>query len=517
MPIVEVSGWRVARERVLSAADALDEAQTTLAEMEEEVSKARAALTNVMVAVKPEASGLHLAALILLADEVVGLANRNRERGSTLSSQKLRAEAAIPELRNRVALAQKAMTKWSTDLREKLALAHLPEGVDVGTIKSSLILLEAMRQHLNKIRDIRDGRIEMMRRDLRTFEESARSLAAVLAPAIEEEPPSQIALTLANRLKLESAAFEELGRLNREQEKAAKQAGAASAKIDEVRAGLEPLFRLSGATTNDGLRTAIERSDRVRALTAELSKSMKELTGEGLERVALEAEFSAVDRITIPVRLLEIKGQVDEIVTHQNKLSADLSSAERALGAISGQDAAARAESHRQQALARMSNAVERYIKVFTAAKLLRWSIERFRESKQGPMLASASEVFSGLTQSGFTRLVVDYESEPLKLSGLRSTGEVVDIDGMSEGTRDQLYFALRLAAVELHLGQTIPLPFIADDLFINYDDGRATAGLEALAKLSERTQVIFLTHHAHLVPLAQSVFGEGLNVLGLN
>ncbi len=89
-------------------------------------------------------------------------------------------------------------------------------------------------------------------------------------------------------------------------------------------------------------------------------------------------------------------------------------------------------------------------------------------------------------------------------------------IQGLSEGTRDQLYLAVRLAALELHLQQTIPLPFMADDLFINYDDARSRAGLQALAKLSQATQVIFLTHHEHLVPLARGVFGERLNVVRL-
>jgi uncharacterized protein YhaN len=235
-----------------------------------------------------------------------------------------------------------------------------------------------------------------------------------------------------------------------------------------------------------------------------------------LDREALESEFEAIDATTISIRLSEIKFLIDDVVSQQNRLSGELNSAEAALGKIAGQDDAARAESQRQEALARMSNAAERYIKVYTAAKLLRWSIERFRESKQGPMLARASEVYCGLTQGAFNKLVVDYESEPLKLSGQRATGELVGIEGMSEGTRDQLYLALRLAALELHLEQTVPLPFIADDLFINYDDGRAKAGLEALAKLSEMTQVIFLTHHEHLVSVAQSVFGERLNVLTL-
>ena len=163
-----------------------------------------------------------------------------------------------------------------------------------------------------------------------------------------------------------------------------------------------------------------------------------------------------------------------------------------------------------------MTNAVERFVRVHTAARLLRWSIERFRENQQGPMLRSASKDFLDLTLGAFCKLTVDYESEPLKLSGQRASGELVAIEGMSEGTRDQLYLALRLSALALHLQQTVALPFIADDLFINYDDERARAGLLALGQLSESTQVIFLSHHAHLVPVARSVFGERLNVLDL-
>lgn len=86
-----------------------------------------------------------------------------------------------------------------------------------------------------------------------------------------------------------------------------------------------------------------------------------------------------------------------------------------------------------------MVNAVDRFVKVHSAAKLLRWSIERFRESKQGPMLSRASDVFMALTRGAFCKLAVDYESEPLKPSGLRATGQLVDVEGMSEGTRDQL------------------------------------------------------------------------------
>jgi uncharacterized protein YhaN len=65
-----------------------------------------------------------------------------------------------------------------------------------------------------------------------------------------------------------------------------------------------------------------------------------------------------------------------------------------------------------------------------------------------------------------------------------------------------------------MHIEQAMPLPFIADDIFINYDDARSKSGFEALKALSEHTQVIFLSHHDHLIPTVQDVFGKQVNIV---
>ena len=86
----------------------------------------------------------------------------------------------------------------------------------------------------------------------------------------------------------------------------------------------------------------------------------------------------------------------------------------------------------------------------------------------------------------------------------------------MSDGTRDQLFMALRLSALDMYLDQASPLPFIADDLFVNYDDERSAAGFHALGELARKTQVIFLTHHAHLVPRIRRALGQDVNAIHL-
>jgi uncharacterized protein YhaN len=184
--------------------------------------------------------------------------------------------------------------------------------------------------------------------------------------------------------------------------------------------------------------------------------------------------------------------------------------------AIDGTDQAAKADAQRQEAVAAMADAAERYVKLQTASRLLKWSMEKFRQTKQGPMLARASAIFSALTLGSFNRLVVDSEQASPKLRGVRHGGQQVDISGMSEGSRDQLFLALRLAAMELQADQGATMPLIADDLFINFDDQRTAAGFEVLGQLSRKMQVVFLTHHDHLVPLARQVLGDRLNVVQL-
>ena len=79
--------------------------------------------------------------------------------------------------------------------------------------------------------------------------------------------------------------------------------------------------------------------------------------------------------------------------------------------------------------------------------------------------------------------------------------GEIESVDGMSDVAADQLYLSLRLSGLEEYLEA---IPFIVDDILIKFNDARAAATLQALPKLSAKIQIIFFTHHRHLVELAE-------------
>jgi uncharacterized protein YhaN len=156
-------------------------------------------------------------------------------------------------------------------------------------------------------------------------------------------------------------------------------------------------------------------------------------------------------------------------------------------------------------------------VSVRSAVLLLQWAVERYRREKQAPLLKRAGALFSILTGGSFKDLQLEFdEHDKMHLVGIRGHGGRVLVSGMSTGTADQLYLALRIAAVEDFLDHSPPLPFVADDLFINFDDDRAAAGFRVLSELAKKTQVLFFTHHQHLLQVAMAAIGKDVPIMTL-
>ena len=83
-------------------------------------------------------------------------------------------------------------------------------------------------------------------------------------------------------------------------------------------------------------------------------------------------------------------------------------------------------------------------------------------------------------------------------------------MEGLSDGARDQLYLALRLASLERFAERNEPMPLVLDDVLIHFDEQRARAALAVLADFSATAQVLFFTHSARLCELAREAVPAG-------
>lgn len=450
-------------------------------------------------------------ALITQADQAQG-------QRKTLEQQIREGQRSISKLQMTCQLAQQEWDRWMQSWKEAAESIGYFADTPVSKLAAELDLMQEVERLLDRIRSIRSERIETMQADLDGLAATALSLSLRIAPDIAVQAPEDVALELNRRLdlaqKAEQVADSLLARLE------ISQNGLTDAEKDlqVVHAALAPLMASAGVDNVTNLARVIERSDERRSIEAKILTAQQNLiqAADGLSLDQLRSESVAIGADELKAQLDRLTADSRDVVEQIASLSNEFGAQKIAFDALDGTDLAARAEAQRQEAIADMADSAEQYLRLQTAARLLKWSIEKFRETKQGPMLSKASTIFNKLTTASFSRLLVDAEGDTPRLIGVRSSGEQVDVIGMSEGTRDQLYLALRLAALEVQVEQGLNIPLIADDLFINFDDRRTAAGLKVIGDLSRNMQVIFLTHHDHLLPLAKDVLGTDLNVVYL-
>lgn len=144
------------------------------------------------------------------------------------------------------------------------------------------------------------------------------------------------------------------------------------------------------------------------------------------------------------------------------------------------------------------------------AQALLKRALATYQERAQGPMVQAASNFFAKITDGRYSRLVPDDQDGQMVLKAKGPEGRLMGIHELSEGTADQLYLALRLAALQLRGKSRGVMPLVLDDVLITADDERAASVLRALDQLSDQTQVFLYTHHHHLIDIARSTLSSG-------
>lgn len=97
-----------------------------------------------------------------------------------------------------------------------------------------------------------------------------------------------------------------------------------------------------------------------------------------------------------------------------------------------------------------------------------------------------ASKIMGQITDGRYTKLSID---EQLNM-GLFENGRSISVNRVSCGTMEQVYFALRMAVMDLLFEETLPI--ILDEAFVYYDEERLKSVLKWLKE--QQRQVILFT-----------------------
>jgi chromosome segregation protein len=512
MELDDLPEWLSLRDAALRAADTAEQKKGECDDAQEAARLAQEALAQAV-----SASGI--AALCAIADNHVQAANVNRTRRLDLQQQLESAETALRVATTAKEAKGQALLEWNTKWEATLARANLTGlGGDIGEAEAAIRACEFIRQRMERVDTMRLERIETMEADLRTMQEAAATLTEKMAPELAGNAPEEVFGILNARLEEAKRGADRKSHAQKYLDDALRRRDDANSDLLQARRSLAPLLGIAGVDEPKLALPLIERWETSNKQQAEISRIQKEIDShsDGLPLSKIRQEVASHPADQAADQVLRLKDLLSDSDLKLTSLVTSQIQARAAFDTINGGDKAAVAEAERHEALAEMSEVSEEYLQLATAGSLLKWAVDRYRDRKQGPLLDQASEIFRDLTLGAFQKLRVDFEQTPPALVAYRPNSLAVKVSGLSDGTRDQLFLALRIAALELQSDQGTPVPFIADDLFINFDDRRSQAGLEALFALSASTQVIFLSHQEHLLPVVQKLFPQA-NLLQLS
>ena len=515
--------WLEARYELLEAIERRAEAVGALAIQREEEREAKESLLSELSLLGTDRAALENVALPVILERSDGVRSKYEQEAQTKAQLVTRLQettTTIERLHRELARAEQDWTRWQNEWSAALTELGLATDSNQDAVSAQIEVIDQMPEKARRINDLRHQRIGKINRDIAAFEDDVAAIVRELADDLAAEAADDAVLAVEKRLE-EAQRIRDLRTGKKEEIKGIQDnVRDLEEDIQNARGSVNHLKDTAGVDSSDELRCAIKKSDDLRALQGELGETLQTLEqeGDGLAAADLETECAAIDIDRIPAEEETAAAELETLRGHLADAAVNKAQAGDAFQAIGGDDAAARAEAARQEALAEIRTVSERYVRVRTSALLLQWAIDRYRREKQAPLLERAGELFATITGGSFKDLRVAYdEKDHAHLTGLRPNGEVVPVAGMSSGTADQLYFALRVASVEDYLGRADSLPFVADDLFINFDNDRAGAGFEVLGELSGKTQVLFFTHHAHLLDIARKTLGGSISVVSLN
>jgi uncharacterized protein YhaN len=500
----EMREWMQFRQLVLDRAEQSREKQIDLCALQERISTAAAGIRERLAALGSQAGQANEPLPVLLRlgevyakkleDEIRTIDNIRRRLLSLLIQKR---QATLDEYKER-------LTGWSQRWSPLVSALLLPQGSTPDQVGEALAVVERVFEHLRDAEHLQ-YRLKRIGDNIELFEKRVSQLVAATDSSLAHLS-SGVAITQLHMRLVET------GKAETQREELQAQNGKDEAAISSCREKaktaaetVKKLRDLAKCDEDQELETMITGAENRREKREEYDRIAIGLIERNavsdVDRVEAEASGYELDTLQSEIassedRLRALQDEVFKTGTEHGRLLEEF---ER----LQNSDESTLQAQKAEDALARVRPAVGQYLRLRLASEVLRLAIESYREKHQGPILSRASELFASLTLGDHSGLTTGFgdDDKPV-LVAIRKNKEQVQVEGLSDGTRDQLYLALRLAAIEHHVQTVAPCPVIFDDILINSDDSRATAALRVIGELARRTQVLFFTHHRRLADL---------------
>lgn len=403
----------------------------------------------------------------------------------------------LDEQRAKQQQLQKKLTEWQPHWEETLTHFSLQKSPTPQALAATLQEYEKLQRAMEKA-EVTRRELDKLRAERNLFAIQAEEITAQLS---DLPPLKPVAVAQSTHAQLLQARDEKRRR------------EALEAELEDTERGREQArLKLQDAQERVGRLLAEAKANEIEELPAlerqvteqRQALQLREQVGDSLRALSGGVTLEEFCHILAGLAPEQLEFSLEELANDETLLDQRRNEQARRIGELQhklqqmdGSDRAAAAAEEASRLASEGVDLVARYMRVQLAEHVLKTEIDRYRQANEGPILKRSSHYFSLLTcdeYRGLSSAFQDSSDEPI-LEATSRTGRKVTVDGMSEGTRDQLYLSLRLATIEQRSESTEPFPFIVDDVLVHFDRERALATLHVLAEFGRTNQVLLFTH----------------------
>lgn len=274
--------------------------------------------------------------------------------------------------------------------------------------------------------------------------------------------------------------------------------------------GLTVIFQI------DEMQILISRLKIQHDITVQLNAKLEQKNAQIGRVKTLTSEFGKFDNALftqeqIDQKLSELKTSILALQESKREFSERKSELDQQLGklthekmSLSSDTTKANLDSQIHDLLFHMKENIQDYLTINLSIELILQIIRDYQEKHRLPLLEKATAHFKAMTCGLYHRVQLNMLESQSYLTCVDHKEREISLIQLSQGTRDQLYLSLKLALYETLIDCKESLPLVLDDILVQFDDRRAVSALKVIQKLSASTQVFFLTHHPHIVKLAE-------------
>lgn len=435
-----------------------------------------------------------------------GRADERARETLRMAEQALRRQHEAAEtLETARVVDDQANLEWN----EWLRAGDLPTNLAPQTAGQLLTSVEVALAKAEELRDWRH-RVEGIRDRIQQYRDRVQPVASALGIELTaaERAAVEVADAIIDRFETARAdqAKQDQARATATDRERAHKLAAQKATVAEQ--ALADLLTAAGVKTPDEfhVRAAIhEERGALKQERGDCEMRLRQLIGP--EPDALEALDQALRETTIEeieAVIAASKAEIEEAQEQRDGLLDERGQVTVEIQQLHDDDDASEARSQIALLTAEIEDAAREWSSLVVARALLRNVREQYERERQPAVIQRASDFFSILTGGRYPRLYRPFGEQTVTVED--GDGQMKRPDHLSRGTKEQLYLALRLGAIEEAASIHEGLPVIIDEVLVNFDPDRARRAVEAFVQLATRTQVIVFTCHPWIADLFEDV-----------